>query len=135
VLAAGCGHGGSHVATPVTRSTPVTSAVVTAPGKPGNVSIAPADVANRPADRKNVTMTSCAGGVSGWQGRGTARNASGSPVTYRVTLFYTTQQGTVVGNSSTQVTVPGHGHADWSTSAKIASKGPLRCVLRGVAAL
>jgi hypothetical protein len=131
-LLAGCSHAGGHTAAVTTPSATRTAPVATAPGK---AQVAPTGVANVPKDRKNVAMTSCAGDASGWHGRGTAQHSPASAVTYRVTVFYTTRRGTVVGNASTEVTVPAHGRVDWSTSAKIASKDQLRCVLRGVAAV
>lgn len=125
VAVAGCsGHGGGTTAPQHTTTGPTPT--VQDPKAPLNV---PNDV----SVRHNVAITSCSGDTTHWQAGGTAVNTAHNAVNYRVTVFYTTAQDTVVGSAATTVTVPGAGKATWSAPANIKAGHELRCVLRGVA--
>jgi len=91
-------------------------------------------VPNDPAQRKNVQLTSCQKSAGSWVASGVANNAGTQPVTYKVTVTFTTTQATDVDQNSTTVTVQAGGSANWQVSGgQGAAQKTLRCVLRGVA--
>jgi hypothetical protein len=97
--------------------------------QPTNV---PTAVTNTPALRHEVSLLACARSHGGWEASGTASNAGKSSVAYTVTIFFTTDHGTVVGLSSTKVTVKPAGNEHWSVRTDLPATADLRCVLRGV---
>ncbi|SDP07637.1 glucoamylase [Nakamurella panacisegetis] len=92
----------------------------------------PTSVANVVDKRKNVAITSCAAVSGGWGAKGTAVNRSPKPVTYTITIFFTTTQATTLASAATKVTVKSGQTAKWSASAKLKAPRTMLCVLRGV---
>jgi len=93
----------------------------------------PLAVPNVPTDRHNVAIGTCAGDKTSWHASGSAANSTAAPVTYQVTVFFTSSRATVLGFASTKVVTAAHKQATWSVTSKFANSGSLRCVLRGVA--
>ena len=92
----------------------------------------PKTVANKPALRKNVAVTSCAATAQGWQATGTATNASSSAATYRITIFFTTPAATVQDYAVKQVVVAPRSTVRWTASKAFAASKTTLCVVRGV---
>ncbi|WP_418058222.1 hypothetical protein [Pimelobacter simplex] len=104
--------------------------------KPRGVRI-PAEVPNRQAKRAAVEMTGCAATDDGWAATGTAAGAGKARAragtrTFVISVFFTTDQATVVGWGRTRVQVPAGGSEDWTVAVDLPVTGDLRCVLRGV---
>lgn len=99
--------------------------------KPGRVTI-PTKVPNRPAKRAAVELTGCAATDDGWAASGTATAGQGRARTFVISVFFTTDQATVVEWGRTRVTVPAGERADWQVGVELPVQGELRCVLRGV---
>jgi hypothetical protein len=93
----------------------------------------PRSVPNEVTARARVAMTTCKGDASSWSAGGTASNTTSSPVTYAVTVFFTSPKATVLSSASADVTTPAHKTVAWSAASHFHSGGPIRCVLRGVA--
>lgn len=110
--------------TPITNQKQVPGAGVKVPTKIDNVV----------ADRKNVTLTSCTSTQGGWVASGVAVNHGGSETSYKVTVYFTDQEATVIGTGMTTVGVaPGH-VTRWRVATHLAAQpGGTRCVLVGVA--
>lgn len=124
-----CGGGAHHPPPSGTASTPRPTATVTMHGG----ALVPLDVPNDVAARHDVSMGSCAGDSNNWRAGGTAANATSAPVTFEVTVFFTTPHATVLSSATTKVTTPAHGKAPWSAASRFQTGGAARCVLRGVA--
>lgn len=94
----------------------------------------PTKIDNVVADRKNVTVTSCSSTPGGWAASGVAVNHGRSDTSYRLTVYFTDQEATVIGTGVTSVGVaPGHA-ARWRIATHlVAQPGGTRCVLVGVA--
>jgi hypothetical protein len=93
----------------------------------------PKKIDNVVADRKNVTLTSCSPTQGGWAASGEAVDHGGSGTSYKVTVYFTDQEATVIGTGVTTVAVaPGH-VARWRIATHlVAQPGGTRCVLVGV---
>ncbi len=93
----------------------------------------PANVPNSVAARRNATLASCRSAAGGWQAGGTVTYAGGSAAAYKITVFFTTSNATVIGYADTVVQVAAGQTKPWTVRATFdAPKGTL-CVLRGVA--
>jgi hypothetical protein len=92
----------------------------------------PSKVANDPADRKNVVMTSCEAAKGGWQAGGTATNPTKKDVEYKITVFFTTTSATTINTASTDVPVKAGQTVKWSAKQDFAAPKEMLCVLRGV---
>jgi len=92
----------------------------------------PATVSNNDLLRKNVTVTTCAAVAGGWGAKGTATDPGATPVTYHITIFFTTPEATVLDDATTTVSVQPHQTADWAASQQFATVPKMICVLRGV---
>jgi uncharacterized lipoprotein YajG len=92
----------------------------------------PTSVPNTPELRKNVTLAACEKADGGWQASGTATNPGGDPADYTVTVFFTTDKGTVLGTADTKVTVAPGEKKPWTVAAHLTPAPTTRCVLRGV---
>jgi hypothetical protein len=134
---AGC-TGGEGTDTPTgggktsTTSEPEESAQALPPGVVAATSV-PTKVPNKPALRRNVTVSKCAAVSGGWAASGVAKNGGDSPTTYTITVFFTTKNATVIGTGSTKVTVDAGASKTWAVSKKMHAADPTLCVLRGVA--
>ena len=92
----------------------------------------PSDVPNDAGARANVTMTSCTSIKGGWRAGGTVTNPGTKTVEYTITVFFTTDHGTVIGTGDTKESVEPGKTEDWTVSAKLTPAPKTLCVLRGV---
>ena len=116
---------------------PTPSASASVNGLPEGVTLpedVPVDVPNDPDDRLNVAIATCEASDGGWLAAGTAVNPSGSGTTYDITVFFTTETGTVIGYGSTSISVAASETADWAVEADFVAPESTQCVLRGAAA-
>jgi hypothetical protein len=125
---------GSHP--PTASTTPATTkaaATSTHPVKSYPAVRIPASVANDPKVRKSVSLSECAPVTGGYHAAGRAANPGTAPVTYAVTVFFTTESATTLNYAETTVKVAPGESAVWSVSKNFAGPKSMRCVLRGVA--
>jgi len=92
----------------------------------------PAAVPNKTALRADVAMSSCSPHAGGWMASGSARNPRKKATTYKITVFFTSNQATVIGTARTSVRVPPGGTEHWTATSKFHPAKPTLCVLRGV---
>ena len=92
----------------------------------------PASVLNKPATRKYVTLTSCGATKGGWSAAGTAKNPKKTAADYKITVFFTTTQATVLNYAVTTVHVPAGKSAQWKAARSFPAAKSMNCVLRGV---
>ncbi|GAA2064531.1 hypothetical protein [Leifsonia soli] len=92
----------------------------------------PTDVPNTPELRKNVALASCEKADGGWRAGGTASNPTDTAVDYTITVFFTTDTGTVLGTADTTVSVGAKEKKDWTATAALTPAPKTVCVLRGV---
>lgn len=93
----------------------------------------PASVANNLERRKDAVITSCRPGADGgWEARGTVANTGQSPGEYAITIFFTTENATVLDYAVTSVTVEGGATQEWSAHKNFQAPANVLCVLRGV---
>lgn len=129
LVLAGC------TASPTPTPTPSRAAVADINGLPEGVQQAtevPTDVPNTPALRQNVSVASCENADGGWKAGGTAKNPSDQPVDLTISIFFTTDKGTVLGTGSTKVGVKPGDTAQWTVKAPLTPAPTTVCVLRGV---
>jgi hypothetical protein len=129
LLLSGC-TGGGEVAR---DSTPTPELTVN--GLPDGVSLTadlPTDVPNDAAARADVAIKACEAADDGWRATGTVVNPGRADATYALTVFFTTDAGTVIGFGSTEVDVPASGEREWNIDGEFVSPDPTLCVLRGV---
>lgn len=122
------------VAAPSLTNTPTPTAAALN-GLPAGVQPAPipTDVPNDAEVRKQVQVSSCAGNDREWEAAGTITNTTKADKEYRVTVFFTTPDATVIDFAETTVQVHTGETAKWSASKSFATGGEILCVLRGVA--
>jgi hypothetical protein len=77
-------------------------------------------------------MSSCGKVDGGWSASGTATNPATAPVSYTITVFFTTTAATVIDTAQTHVDVPAGGKHAWTVSKKFHATPSMRCVLVGV---
>lgn len=94
----------------------------------------PTEVPNTPEDRKNVGIEACESTADGWRAAGTAVNPHDAAVTYEVSVFFTTESGTVLQFGEVSVPVSASGVEEWQIEVDFVAPPTTRCVLRGVAA-
>ena len=92
----------------------------------------PTEVPNTPALRRNVTVSTCEKVDGGWKAEGSAMNDTDDPVDLTVTIFFTSDRGTVLGTGDTKVSVKPKSSADWAVTSKLTPTEKTLCVLRGV---
>ncbi|WP_345801293.1 hypothetical protein AAIB33_17830 [Microbacterium sp. AZCO] len=127
---AGC-TAGEQEETPTTSSATATNVN----GLPDGVQQAtevPTEVANTPALRANVQVSACEAADGGWSASGTARNPGDADTAYTITIFFTTDGGTVIGTGETKVDVAAGESEDWTVTAQLTPAPTTLCVLRGV---
>ena len=94
----------------------------------------PTKIDNVGADRKNVALTSCSSSPGGWAASGVAVNHGRSGTAYRLTVYFTDREATVIGTGVTTVGVAPKHVARWRIATHlVAQPGGTRCVLVGVA--
>jgi hypothetical protein len=128
-----------------TTSTPPGSPSTTAPGsstttkgsKPTTPAVStaplPTSVPNNIPERKDVTLQQCAAVPGGWGASGVAANPGTTPVSYKITVYFTDTKATTLDYAQTTVTVPAGKTQPWTankTFAPVPSK--VLCVLVGV---
>jgi hypothetical protein len=92
----------------------------------------PLDVPNRPELRGVVELAVCDAVDGGWQAAGTVTNSATESRDYTITIFFTTEGGTVIGTGDTEVSVAGGESEEWSVAAELTPAPGTNCVLRGV---
>lgn len=116
-------------------ATPAPTATEDVAGLPEGVQQAtdvPLDVPNRPELRGDVELTLCDEVDGGWQAAGTVTNSAADSRDYTITVFFTTEGGTVIGTGDTEVAVAGGESEDWSVTGELTPAPGTNCVLRGV---
>ena len=141
LAAAGCtssshssGKSASHSSKPsgsATASHPVSSGKALPSGVVGATGV-PTKVANTPALRADVRLASCTPRTRGWKAAGTVHNPHSAARRYKITVFFTTDNATVIGFAATSVHVPGKASKAWTAGATFHAAKPTLCVLRGV---
>jgi len=142
LTAAGCtssGHpAGNSTSHPADRSSAASASASQAPSAkalpPGVVGATrvPTKVANKPALRADVRLASCSPRAHGWRASGTVHNPHSAARSYKITVFFTADNATVIGFAATTVHVVGRGSRPWTASATFHAPKPTLCVLRGV---
>jgi hypothetical protein len=92
----------------------------------------PASPPNDPAARQNAQITACKATKDGWEADGSATNPGTAPVSYTITVFFTTTAATVVSTAETKVTINPGATEKWAASSTFAADPQMLCVLRGV---
>jgi hypothetical protein len=87
-----------------------------------------------PGLRQDVHLINCGATAGGWYAGGTINNPGSSPVTYNVTVSFTSSSGSDLASASTSQTVAGGGYGFWRAASSLAVPGQLGCVLRTVTA-
>jgi hypothetical protein len=90
-------------------------------------------VRNDAEDRLDVALTTCERTNDGWRASGTVMNSSDSDATYEITIFFTTDAGTVIAFDSVRTPVSAGTDAAWEVEGEFAAPQPTLCVLRGAA--
>lgn len=93
----------------------------------------PSKVGNNPDKRSAVSVTSCKATADGWMAAGTATATKSGPETFTITVFFTTEQATVVEWGKTTVTARAGATATWQIAKRLPVRSTLLCPLRGVA--
>ena len=152
VLIAGCTSAGTatptpspggstpSVTTPAVASNPkptVTTPTSKAAGSATSATSAgsipkPASIANDVTKRKDVELSSCAPGGGGWVAKGKVTNSGDATKDYVITVFFTTQQATVLGSATTKVSAKARTSASWQAVGHFKGTNAMTCVLRGV---
>ncbi|MEU7524301.1 hypothetical protein AB0A74_01045 [Saccharothrix sp. NPDC042600] len=115
---------------PAAPSSPSTSSGSVAPSAAADI---PASVANDVDRRKHAVITSCRPGPDGgWEARGTVTNSGQAAHDYSITIFFTTENATVLDHAATSVTVEGGATGEWSAQKNFPAPPNVLCVLRGV---
>jgi hypothetical protein len=121
---AGCGTPKRATAVTTTTRKPVTTIPVTP--------TLPKTVPNEPNLRRYVVLEQCAAIPGGWKADGTAVDPGASPARYRITVYFTDSQATVVGFAQTTVKVAPGKKARWLAEDTFAAPKKTLCVLSGV---
>ncbi|MDP9904635.1 hypothetical protein [Arthrobacter bambusae] len=125
-LLTGCGNAAPAPAPSATETVNALPAGVTQP------TAVPTDVPNDANVRQNVKITDCSSADGGWAAKGTANNPGNKAVDYTITVFFTTDQATVLHTAQTKVAVEPGKSADWNITEKFPTTPKTLCVLRGV---
>lgn len=127
---AGCGGPADPAPTPTPE--------LTVNGLPEGVSLpedVPTDVPNDPDARADVAISACGSTDGGWRASGVIENSDDMQRTYEVTVFFTTEGGSVIGHGATSVEVAPSGEASWVVDESFVSAETTLCVVRGVTRL
>ncbi|RCG29940.1 hypothetical protein DQ384_17405 [Sphaerisporangium album] len=119
----------SSPAPPVGTATPTP-----VPASPPPQVSPPKAIPNEPGQRKNVKQTSCAAVPGGWAAEGTAANRGTTPVTYSITVFFTTTAATVLDFAKTEVSVKPGEVAKWKASKNFEAPDKVLCPMPGITA-
>ncbi len=82
--------------------------------------------------RKQITQTGCAAVPGGWAATGTAKNPGSSPVTYKITIYFTTTSATTLNYAVTSVTVPPGQTAKWTARKRFKAQQQMLCPMPSV---
>ena len=93
----------------------------------------PTDVPNDPDARPDVAIDTCQATDTGWSASGTATNPAATATTYTITVFFTTDAGTVIGFADMTAEVAASKTGHWTVAAEFGAPASTLCVLRGVA--
>lgn len=92
----------------------------------------PSAIPNNPRLRHSITITGCSAIPGGWKASGTAVNTGSAPISYKITIFFTTPHSTVIDYADTSVTVAPGKKGTWTAQQKFATVPGMICALRGV---
>ena len=120
VAIAGCHGTTSSSATTTSTSPSVTTTTV------------PVTYVNTIPLRQNISLSSCQATKGGWRASGTARNPGNTARTYRLTVYFTNSQATVLGSGTSSATIAAKGSGPWSVTTTFHAPSVVRCVLVGV---
>jgi hypothetical protein len=112
-------------------STKTTPAATTT--KPGTTPSASASGPKNDLDkRKNVVKKTCKVTDSGAEATGIITNKSDQDVDYKITVTFTNDKATNVGEGSTKVTAKAGEETDWTVSGKFKAPKTVLCVVVAV---
>lgn len=107
-----------------------TTAPVEASGTPssrkGTVSPGPKNDLDR---RKEVQLTDCEAADGGWKASGTIANKGDDEHEYAITVYFTNDKATDLGDGNTKVSVDGGDKGKWSVTGKFDAPEKVLCVL------
>jgi PBP1b-binding outer membrane lipoprotein LpoB len=92
----------------------------------------PATVRDVAAKRQQVHIDSCSSTGSGASATGTIHNSGSKPVSYDITVFFTSNTATAVNYATATVTVGAAATASFTAKRTFAAPVALLCVLAGV---
>ena len=133
LLAAGCSSSGNSdkkSSAPTSSKAAVTSKAAASPTVTQHP--VPTSYANNLSKRKQVSLTKCAAVSGGWSASGVAKNPSTAPVSYTITVFFTTNGATVQDYARTVVRVPAGKSGNWTAQKQFSAPKPPLCVMTGV---
>ncbi|WP_127473919.1 hypothetical protein [Microbacterium sulfonylureivorans] len=113
-------------------SSPTASDITGLPEGVQQATDVPTDVPNDPDVRGDVELTTCEEAEGGWRASGTASNSGTSTKDYTITVFFTTEGGTVIGAGDTELSVAAGESSEWSVTGELTPAPTTNCVLRGV---
>jgi hypothetical protein len=131
ILLTACTESSHHDAVESSKTTATPKAVGLPNGVVGATDV-PTTVPNKADLRKNVAISSCEAVEGGWAASGTASNPGKNATSYTITIFFTTDQATVISTGQTTVQVQPDGKQSWSVNQKFTAPAHTLCVLRGV---
>jgi beta-xylosidase len=120
----GCSSSGSSGSTTTTSTTAKAAATTT--------TTSPVPIENNAAIRTQAVITSCTAAPGGWQASGTATNPGKASYDYKLTVYFTSAQATVLGSGQTSVTVGAKSTGKWKVTATFPAPAGVKCVLVGV---
>ena len=92
----------------------------------------PTNVLNTPSLRQYVAITACDRSPNGYTAKGTANNPTKAEKPYTITVFFTTNRGTVIGTGAIKVSVLPGQTQKWQIDGQLTPAPGTECVLRGV---
>ncbi|MDN3359070.1 hypothetical protein [Actinomadura sp. DC4] len=92
----------------------------------------PTKIANEPKVRKNVALTKCAEIPGGWSAEGTATNPGKKPVTYKITVHFTTRQATTLDYAEALVPVAPGKTVPWAAEKEFHAEKKMLCPTPGI---
>lgn len=137
LLAAACSGNGS--ATPTGAATP-SGTSATSPGKTasgtGTGSVTTGSVTTGPANdivkRKSVVKQGCKVTTTGAEASGVVENSTDKDVDYSITVTFTNDKATNVGEGTTQVTARAGKSTPWKVDGKFTAPKTVLCVVTAV---
>ncbi len=108
------------------------STTTTAKAPATTTTTSPVPIHNNAAIRTQAVITACTAAPGGWQASGTATNPGTASYHYKLTVYFTSAQATVLGSGQTSVTVAAKSTGKWKVTATFPAPTGVKCVLVGV---